>query len=172
MSIQPEVIAVDEGSARPVLRDARAIGMFVFGVVVGAVSMAPEYSRARNPEPPVVTEQAPAVRSTDTVLPPPPIGPTLAAPVQRASASVRRVSAPARAGTPAHRGTLVVRSTPAGASVFINNRPAGRTPLVMRSMPVGSRAVRLTLNGHANWSRGVQVVAGQSTTVVAKLDRR
>ena len=171
MSIQPEVIAVDAGAVRPVLRDPRAIGMFVFGVVVGAVSMAPEYSRARSPEPPVVTErQTSSVRSTDIVLPPPTVGPTLAAPVR--GASVRRVAAPARVAPPGHRGTLVVRSTPAGASVFINNRPAGRTPLVMRSMPVGSRAVRLTLNGHANWSRGVQVVAGQSTTVVARLDRR
>src|SRR5688572_8885245 len=116
MSIQPEVIAVDAGAVRPVLRDPRAIGMFVFGVVVGGVSMAPEYSRARSPEQPVVTEQqTAAVRSTDIVLPPP-VGPTLAAaaPVPRASASVRRVSATARVGTPGHRGTLVVRSTPAG----------------------------------------------------------
>ena len=165
MSIQPDGIAANTVAVRPVLRDPRAVGMFVFGVAVGAVSMAPEYSRARSPEPPVVTErQAAPVRSTDIDIPPSPAGSALV------SSAPPRASAPARVETPSHRGTLVVQSTPAGATVFINNRPAGKTPLVMRSLPVGSRAVRLTLNGHANWSRGVQVVAGERTTVSAKLD--
>lgn len=167
MSILPDVIAADRAAVRPVLRDPRAVGMFVFGVAVGAVSMAPEYSRARVPDPAVVTErQASPVRSTDIDIPPSPGGPALVPPAPS------RASTPARVEPPGHRGTLVVRSTPAGATVFINNRPAGKTPLVMRSLPVGSRAVRLTLNGHANWSRGVQVVAGERTTVSATLEPR
>lgn len=165
MSILPDVIATDRAAVRPVLRDPRAVGMFVFGVAVGAVSMAPEYSRARVPDPAVVTEpQASPVRSTDIDIPP--VVPALVPPAPP------RAATPARVETPSHRGTLVVRSTPAGATVFINNRPAGKTPLVMRSLPVGSRAVRLTLNGHANWSRGVQVVAGERTTVSATLEPR
>lgn len=170
MSILPDVIAANTGAVRPVLRDPRAVGMFVFGVVVGAVSMAPEYSRARSPDPAVVTaRQDSPVRGTDIVIPPSRDSMTLATSPQSAPP---RTSAPARVESPGHRGSLVVRSTPAGATVFINNKPAGRTPLVVRSMPIGSRAVRLTLNGHTTWSRGVQVVAGQSTTVVAKLDRQ
>ena len=166
MSILPDVIATNTAAVRPVLRDPRAVGMFVFGVAVGAVSMAPEYSRARAPDPAVVTEgQASPVRSTDIDIPPSPVGTALVPPAPRAST-------PARVETPGHRGTLVVRSTPAGATVFINNQPAGKTPLVMRSLPVGSRAVRLTLNGHATWSRGVQVVAGERTTVSAQLEPR
>ncbi len=167
MSTQPDAIAANTMGVRPVLRDPRAVGMFVFGVAVGAVSMAPEYSRARNPDPPVATErQAASVRSTDIDIPPLRVGPALVPPAPP------RASPAARVETPSHRGTLVVQSTPAGAAVFINNRPAGKTPLVMRSLPVGSRAVRLTLNGHATWSRGVQVVAGERTTVSAKLEPR
>ena len=77
-------------------------------------------------------------------------------------------SLPAR--SPGHRGTLIVTSQPAGASVYVNNRLAGRTPLVMNAVPAGSRAVRLSLDGYAPWSRGVSVVANQSTAITAKLE--
>ena len=164
MSILPDVIATDTAAARPVLRDPRAVGMFVFGVAVGAVSMAPEYSRARTSDPPLAAQPQTAPLHGDISLSPSPADETLLV------TDTPRAPARARVAATGHRGTLVVRSTPPGAAVFINNRPAGKTPLVMRSMPVGSRAVRVTLNGHAPWSRGVQVVADQSTTVVARLD--
>jgi hypothetical protein len=68
-----------------------------------------------------------------------------------------------------HRGTLIVTSTPRGAAVFINDQYAGQTPLTMRRMPAGSRAVRVALDGYGAWSRGVQVVTNQSTTISARL---
>jgi hypothetical protein len=55
--------------------------------------------------------------------------------------------------------------------VFINNDYAGQTPLVVRAMDIGSRAVRLRLEGYEPWSRGVRVVANESTTVTADLTR-
>jgi hypothetical protein len=76
-----------------------------------------------------------------------------------------------RAVVPALRGTLIVTSTPRGARVYVNNQLAGQTPLVMRDLAAGSRALRLDLDGYARWSRGVQVVADQSTTVAAQLAR-
>ena len=75
------------------------------------------------------------------------------------------------AAVPMHRGTLIVASTPGGASVYVNNQLAGQTPLVMRGLAAGSRAVRLDLDGYAGWSRGIQVVANQSTTISARLSR-
>lgn len=69
------------------------------------------------------------------------------------------------------RGELVVASQPEGATVFINNEYAGQTPLVVRAMNIGSRAVRLRLEGYEPWSRGVRVVANESTTVTADLTR-
>jgi hypothetical protein len=77
--------------------------------------------------------------------------------------------ATAKKQTTGHVGTLSVQSLPQGASVFINNEYAGQTPLVLRAVPAGSRAVRLRLDGYDAWSRGVRVVANQSTTVRAQL---
>ena len=76
-----------------------------------------------------------------------------------------------RAAVPMHRGTLIVTSTPPGASVYVNNQLAGQTPLVMRNLAAGSRVVRLDHDGYARWSRGIQVVADQATTVSAKLNQ-
>ena len=81
-------------------------------------------------------------------------------------------AAAARSARPrGHRGTLVVTSRPRGALVYVNNRFAGRTPLSMRAQPVGSRAVRLTMDGYANWSRAITIVANQATNVSAQLTR-
>ena len=75
----------------------------------------------------------------------------------------------ARAAVPMHRGTLIVTSAPRGAAVFINGQYAGQTPLTMRRVAAGSRAVRVALDGYGAWSRGIQVVADQSTTISARL---
>lgn len=77
----------------------------------------------------------------------------------------------ARVQAPGYRGTLIVTSTPRGASVFLNNRLAGQTPLVMRGVRSGSRAVRVDLDGYSRWSRGISVVANESTTISARLVR-
>jgi len=41
----------------------------------------------------------------------------------------------------------------------------------MRNLAAGSRAVRVDLDGYARWSRGIQVVANESTTISAQLNR-
>jgi hypothetical protein len=71
--------------------------------------------------------------------------------------------------SPGFRGTLMVNSQPRGASIFLNDRLVGRTPLRIGALPAGSRAVRLRLDGYQPWSRGVNIVANQSTTVSARL---
>jgi hypothetical protein len=86
--------------------------------------------------------------------------------VERTGASSRAV---AQRVAPGYRGTLIVTSKPRGASVFVNGKLRGQTPLVLRGQSAGSRAVRLDLDGYAPWSRGVQVVADQSTTIDARL---
>ena len=88
-----------------------------------------------------------------------------------ASPSVTRSAAkPGMASrAPGFRGTLMVTSQPRGASIFLNDRLVGRTPLRLSALPAGSRAVRLRLDGYQPWSRGVNIVANQSTTVSARL---
>ena len=87
--------------------------------------------------------------------------------------AVRNLAAAAAAAPAAHHfGTLRVDSTPSSADVYLNGSLAGQTPLVLRKLPVGSRAVRVSLDGYANWSRAVRIVADQTTPVSARLDRK
>ena len=70
---------------------------------------------------------------------------------------------------PAYRGSLAVSSSPAGAQVFLNGVPAGLTPLLLRDLPVGSRVVRIELDGHERWSAATRIVANADTQVTAAL---
>jgi hypothetical protein len=99
------------------------------------------------------TSESVAVQSTDRRTPP------------------KRAVPPSAKRSGSLRGELVVASQPEGEIVFINNDYAGQTPLVVRAMDIGSRAVRLRLDGYEPWSRGVRVVANESTTVTADLTR-
>ena len=158
---------------REVSRWTIRFSIFAVGVAVGVLT--PPLGNRSNTSSPLTPSAAsvpaevrpmpaagnsPVVVGTALVVPPPSVALASDAPAPRL-ASPR---------APGHRGTLVVTSQPRGASVFVNNRLAGRTPLVMNALPAGSRAVRLSLDGYAAWSRGVSVVANQSTTISAKLE--
>jgi PEGA domain len=67
------------------------------------------------------------------------------------------------------RGSLVVNSRPSGALVFVNGRSVGHTPLVLRNERVGSRAVRVALDGYEPWSTAVRIVADTQTRLSAEL---
>jgi hypothetical protein len=76
-----------------------------------------------------------------------------------------------RRNTPpgSYRGSLVLRSAPQGARVFVNGALVGSTPLVLENLPVGSRAVRIEADGYQHWSTSTQVVANQETHLSATL---
>jgi hypothetical protein len=94
----------------------------------------------------------------------------LAKPVPaRRQGAVRR---PAAAARPLFPGSLVVRSRPAGASVFLNGRFVGTTPLTLRDQSAGSRAVRVTLDGYDPWTTAAQIVAYRQNVVTANLHQR
>jgi hypothetical protein len=182
------------------LRWSGGLSLFTVGVAVGAFVVTPPAGALPPPAPPVgalpqappgaLPQAPPLAASPGTAL--------LSGParVVRAEQVSREIKGTAGSGTPAavpasprpaapvkgnqaaasrvrgHRGTLIVNSTPEGAEVFVNNQLAGSTPLVMRSQPVGSRAVRVRLDGYSAWSRGVRVVANTSTTISAQLTRQ
>ena len=70
---------------------------------------------------------------------------------------------------PAYRGSLAVSSSPSGARVFLNGVPAGVTPVLLNDIPVGSRVVRIELDGHERWSATARIVANEETRVTAAL---
>lgn len=94
--------------------------------------------------------------------------PTARVPVQPPTPAVRPVKRvlPAASG---FRGSLVVTSEPSGAHVFLNGRNIGTTPMFLRNQAIGSRAVRVALDGFDPWSSAVRVVAGAETRVQANL---
>jgi hypothetical protein len=170
---------------REVLRLSVRSLVFAVGVVVGAFAAVGPQTKSASATaeaprthaslaaPPTATPNGVHIQPVDTsVRATSGSAPSLAVDTQTVATTSVRSPKATRSSLPLHRGTLIVSSTPAKASVFLNNRFAGRTPLVMREMPAGSRAVRLALDGYAPWSRGVSVVANQQTTVTAHLDQK
>jgi hypothetical protein len=82
-------------------------------------------------------------------------------------------SAPSRTAPPpaqlSFRGSLAVNSSPTGAQVFVNGVSVGATPLLLSDVPVGSRVVRVEIEGHRRWSSAVRIVANQLTTTIVEL---
>lgn len=75
---------------------------------------------------------------------------------------------PPAPGSP-FRGSLAVSSSPQGAQVFVNGVSVGATPLLLSDLPVGSRVVRVELEGHERWSSAVRIVANERTLAMAEL---
>jgi hypothetical protein len=74
------------------------------------------------------------------------------------------------------KGHLVVDSVPTGATVLINQRPAGTTPLRVTDYPAGSYAVWVEREGYERWTAGVLVQADKTTRIrpvlLSKPDRQ
>jgi hypothetical protein len=68
-------------------------------------------------------------------------------------------------------GRLNVQSRPAGARIYVNNRPAGSTPTSIPDLPAGPATVRIEMDGYRVWTTKVHVNAGEQTRVAASLER-
>jgi hypothetical protein len=85
-------------------------------------------------------------------------------------------SAPAReAATPSagdRVGRLLVRSSPAGARVFVDGRDAGRTPATIHDLTTGPHRVRVSREGYGSDERQVVVTrARPAHSIVVALTR-
>ena len=116
-------------------------------------SNAPRAAAAR-PEPPAAR---PPARADARKPEPPP------APAKKPAAVAAAAPAQAQPDTRAGRtqtdaiGRLIVRSTPAGARVLVDDRDAGRTPATVRDLAVGAHRVRLQRDGFNTEERRVVV---------------
>jgi hypothetical protein len=69
-------------------------------------------------------------------------------------------------------GRLLVRSTPAGARVFVDGRDLGRTPLTLRDVSHGAHRVRLVQEGYTTEERRVVISTGKpAQSIVVPLTR-
>ena len=161
-------------SARERLSQRPRLGIvasFAIGAVVGLLvvqgfgsSRSPDRSDSsvRSGPRDIALPSSPGAVATTPVAQPVEVAPT--APPPRPS----RALAPAAAVN--YRGDLRIDSQPIGATVFVNAQRIGHTPIVLSSLPVGSRAVRLELEGHGTWSGSVRVVANQSARLSVRLE--
>ncbi len=67
-------------------------------------------------------------------------------------------------------GTLVVESTPAGASVVVRGRELGVTPLKGVEVPAGQHPLVVSLPGYASFSQYTDVASSRSTEVKTTLE--
>jgi hypothetical protein len=70
-------------------------------------------------------------------------------------------------------GSLLIKSTPAGAQVFLDGKPVGTTnaegELELPQLPLGEHKVRLTLSGFEDYEQTTSLFAGQLSSITATL---
>jgi serine/threonine-protein kinase len=128
--------------------------MLIFGVVAGLAAGYVSWSR---PDPVAPPPQAAAISESPKPASPPgreftestiPEPPKTAATPKSEVGSLKSDAGP---------GRLLVRSTPAGAAVFVDGREHGRTPVVIRDLSRGAHRVRLVRDGYAPAERRVVI---------------
>jgi hypothetical protein len=135
---------------------------------------------ARAPAPPAASSPRSAPPAA-TAPEPPRARPTPPAPTTTAAAQAPRPqpAAPSEATrpqppattpplppTPAPSARLLVRSTPAGAEVFVNGVRRGVTPLALRDLPFGTHTVRVARPGFAPSEQRVSLEQGRPARAI------
>jgi len=90
------------------------------------------------------------------------------------SPAVRPASAPAAVATTTGSGRILVRSTPAGATAYLDGKEIGRTPVTLRDVTRGSHTIRVAREGFSTAERRVSITAArpsQSFTVALERPR-
>ncbi|MBP8273219.1 MAG: PEGA domain-containing protein, partial [Acidobacteria bacterium] len=154
---------------------ASAIIFFVIGYQIGtrrgAPAVPPVSAPAANasaaPERPSTLTGTPAPANTAT---PPAAGDTEVAVNEPVAPGKSADAAPAKPVADATPGRLVIRSTPTGAAVTINGKPAGRTPLTARDLTLATHTVVVSRPGFVSETRKVPLTRrAPSTTLSVRL---
>ncbi len=106
-----------------------------------------------------LTRQEPA--RTTPGKPPPPVA---ARPAAAAPPSITLAPTPALGAA----GELLVRSVPAGASVFVNDARRGTAPLTLAELPVGTHTVRV-VSGGSSVEQTVTIGPGARTSLIVPI---
>ena len=68
-------------------------------------------------------------------------------------------------------GTLIVASTPVGASVSVDNKAVGTTPLKLGDVFTGTRILKISKAGYADFTQTITITEGKATTINATLTK-
>ncbi len=169
------VVSADEATTLPVAAIIVAAMLLAFAGArfLPAASHAPLEQAELPPVPtaPVPTAPvptAPAPTAPALKIAEPAVAPLAAQRVSPPEAGVPKAQAAstnATSRTNRFKGLLVVNSVPPGATVLINQRPAGITPLRVTDFPAGSHAIWVEREGYERWTAGILVQANKTTHV-------
>jgi cytoskeletal protein RodZ len=107
---------------------------------------------------PAATAETPqVVRASNTSPASAPPAPAQTAPAAVATSGPSEAPAATDARPDVTEGQIVVTSEPAGARVTINGVGWGETPLTVRFLPLGTKRVRLTMQGYVSQERVVSI---------------
>ncbi|HEX7127665.1 MAG TPA: serine/threonine-protein kinase [Thermodesulfobacteriota bacterium] len=150
-------------------RRAWAAGALAIGLAAIALLLA---ARSRSPfdtAPPPLAAAAGKASGPERATPEPVAPERRLAPVR--PRSTPEATAPARAEAVTRRGTLLVTSRPAGASIELDGRPAGRTPRRLAGLAPGTPVVVVVrLDGHRPVERTVVPRASGTETLDITLE--
>jgi hypothetical protein len=93
--------------------------------------------------------------------------PSTSAEAPAAGSRSRPEAASASSNATADTGRLLVRSTPAGARVFVDGRDRGRTPATIHDLARGTHRVRVVQDGYAAQERRVTVTRSKPSQSIA-----
>jgi TonB family protein len=140
----------------------------VFGLTVAGVwfwiRWQNQRAQAPAPEPTAVAAEA-------TPTPAPPAA-TPAATAPSPEPTPEETPTPETSTTPppaTDEATLLVRSQPIGASVFVGSKKRGTTPLKLR-LPAGAASVRVEKEGYKPWKNDARLRSGETRTLDARLE--
>lgn len=93
-------------------------------------------------------------------------------PVSGPGTPAREAAAAPSAAAAVPSGSLLIRSTPAGATVFVDDERRGVTPLALRQLELGTRRVRVQRDGFTVENRQVTLTRGRpSRSLDVRLNR-
>ena len=81
-----------------------------------------------------------------------------------AAAAKPATQVPAGVAPRAQTGSILIRSTPADADVFVDGKARGKTPLVLRDLALGSYTIRVARDGYAEQTRTLELTARSPAT--------
>jgi hypothetical protein len=136
--------------------------MLIFGVIAGLAAgyvvwsrpnpVAPQGTVVSTPSPPAASVP-PGREFTESTIP---ASPANTPPNERSGGVSARSG-----GAPDRSGRVLVRSTPSGATVFLDGKEQGTTPVAVRELERGAHRLRLEHDGYAPVERSIVITASQ-----------
>ena len=153
---------VPPGPPEPPSRVWPLVAMLTFGVVAGLAAgyvvwsrpnpVAPQEAVVGTPSPPAASGPSGREFTESTI----PAARANTPPNGRSSGQVGRSG-----GVPDRSGRVLVRSTPSGATVFLDGKEQGTTPVAVREIDYGAHRIRLEHDGYAPVERSIVISASQ-----------